>query len=408
MRAPWFAPPFGGAAAHQSAPRRLRGDGRGAEGRAAAARLSAARPVRHRHRFPRLSREAAAQLAARGDRDRASADPRLPGSGRRRARPSPTRPSSPSPPARPRASRAPSRPSRSASSTSASTARGRAWPGRAAFLARALPAARRALGEAEEAVLIDGSVLANAPFGPAVAALEKRPSRREVDRRFVYIDPKPGMKSVRLTARGETTSRPASSPPSSARCPTSRASSRSATISRRSSGCRRGSGGCGGSSRSMRPEVEAAIERAVGSSFFLDRPNAEAARRLAGQGPRSRRRARPAMPMPPTASSRSPRWSRRWPRRIFRLGGGGDRARRRQVRRRDLAARPRRSAWPTRTRSPPGARGADVVHFLVAFDLTFRTRRLRFVARRLTEMAATDGGAARGGRRRCSAHAPRP
>ena len=42
-------------------------------------------------------------------------------------------------------------------------------------------------------MLIDGSVLANAPFRPAIAALQNRPARREVDRRFVYIDPKPGM-----------------------------------------------------------------------------------------------------------------------------------------------------------------------------------------------------------------------
>ena len=78
--------------------------------------------------------------------------------------------------------------------------RGQTWPGRFEFLARSLPGVS---SKAETAILIDGSVLANAPFGPAVEALRDRPSRREVDRRFVYIDPKPGMRSVRLTKKGK-------------------------------------------------------------------------------------------------------------------------------------------------------------------------------------------------------------
>ena len=40
-------------------------------------------------------------------------------------------------------------------------------------------------------MLIDGSVLNNAPFRPAIEALRERPARRQVDRRFVYIDPHP-------------------------------------------------------------------------------------------------------------------------------------------------------------------------------------------------------------------------
>jgi patatin-related protein len=76
--------------------------------------------------------------------------------------------------------------------------RKREWLGRSAFLNRILPGHDRP----EQAVLIDGSVLANAPFDPAIAALRNRPARREVDRRFVYIDPKPGLRSVRLTKTG--------------------------------------------------------------------------------------------------------------------------------------------------------------------------------------------------------------
>lgn len=68
-------------------------------------------------------------------------------------------------------------------------ARGRVWPGREAFLRRILPASYA--GRADEAVLIDGAVLSNAPFRQAMSALRNRPARREVDRRFVYIDPVP-------------------------------------------------------------------------------------------------------------------------------------------------------------------------------------------------------------------------
>lgn len=71
--------------------------------------------------------------------------------------------------------------------------RGVAWPGRDAFLHRVLPR-QAAVGMAEQAVLIDGSVLANAPFAPAIEALRERPARRQIDRRFVYLDPAPNHK----------------------------------------------------------------------------------------------------------------------------------------------------------------------------------------------------------------------
>ncbi len=69
-----------------------------------------------------------------------------------------------------------------------------AWPGRDAFIHAQLPAGGE--GDPADRVLIDGSVLANAPFRPAIAALKQRPARREIDRRFVYIDPKPDYRSI--------------------------------------------------------------------------------------------------------------------------------------------------------------------------------------------------------------------
>jgi patatin-related protein len=79
------------------------------------------------------------------------------------------------------------------------------WPARGPFLARILPR-QWAAGTAEDAVLLDGSVLANAPFRPAIAALRHRSARREVDRRFVYIDPKPDLRSVSFGATGASDS----------------------------------------------------------------------------------------------------------------------------------------------------------------------------------------------------------
>jgi patatin-related protein len=144
------------------------------------------------------------------------------------------------------------------------------WPGREAFLRRALPR-HAAIGAAEEAVLIDGSVLANAPFRPAIEALRGRPARREVDRRFVYIDPKPGVRGIRLSGGGEAelpgffatilgalSDIPREQP---IRDNLDAIAGRSARIA----GTRR-------IIDAIRPEVEAAIEASFGHTFFLDHP----------------------------------------------------------------------------------------------------------------------------------------
>src|SRR5687768_7999617 len=148
--------------------------------------------------------------------------------------------------------------------------RDRAWPGRARFLKAALPR-HAAVGDAANAVLIDGSVLANAPFRPAIRALISRPARREVDRRFVYIDPKPGSRSVRLTGSGEA------EPPGffatifGALSDTPREQpirDNLEAIDGRSSRIRR----LRRIVDAMRPEVEGAIERTFGSTLLLGRP----------------------------------------------------------------------------------------------------------------------------------------
>ena len=69
-------------------------------------------------------------------------------------------------------------------------AEGHHWASRGEFIARVLPT-HLARGMVDQVALIDGAVLVNAPFGAALAALHGRPAQREVDRRFVYLDPRP-------------------------------------------------------------------------------------------------------------------------------------------------------------------------------------------------------------------------
>ena len=67
---------------------------------------------------------------------------------------------------------------------------GREWRNRDAFLRRIMPA-HCDNGSADGVSLIDGSVLVNRPFEGAIEALRGRPAVREVERRFAYIDPRP-------------------------------------------------------------------------------------------------------------------------------------------------------------------------------------------------------------------------
>ena len=147
--------------------------------------------------------------------------------------------------------------------------RERKWPGRDAFLARILPPHRRS-GTSDTTVLIDGSVLANAPFRPAIAALKDRPAKREVERRFVYIDPTPNRRAIRLPGGGESllpgffttifgaiSDIPREQP----------IRDNLEAIDARSSRIRRISHIV----EAIRPEVEQAIERVFGHKLLLDR-----------------------------------------------------------------------------------------------------------------------------------------
>lgn len=258
--------------------------------------------------------------------------------------------------------------------------RGEAWPGRDAFLAHALPR-QWADNRAEKAVLIDGSVLANAPFRPAMEALRERPARRQVDRRFVFIDPfpsfrfdfygnskdKPGFFETILGALSEL---PREQP---IRDNLEAIGERSARIERML-----------GIVAEIRAEVETQVEALFGYTLWLDYPTP---RRLATW----RRRAQVA------AAAKAGYGHTAYG--LLKVEGAIDRTARLLYAVADSPGPERLRAIRDAIAASVQARGADrfgatlsngaspqTLEFLRAHDLGFRIRRLRLLARRLTEI----------------------
>jgi patatin-related protein len=263
--------------------------------------------------------------------------------------------------------------------------RGMAWPGRADFLKRALPR-QFAANQADKAVLIDGSVLANAPFRPAIDALKDRPARREVDRRFVYIDPSPGIK-IRLGSGGEMpgffqtilgalSDLPRQQP---IRDNLDALAERSGRIDRMR-----------GIVTALRPAVEEEIEQLFGHTLFLDRPTP--ARLVAW-----RRRAQTA------AATRAGYSYAAYGHLklsgvvetitglLYHVGGEPGQQRWRRIRASIEAAIAERGFGGVAP-SFSGKESAATIDFLRTFDLGFRIRRLRLMARRLEEIEGQRDG----------------
>lgn len=258
--------------------------------------------------------------------------------------------------------------------------RGVAWPGREAFLQRMLPR-QAAVNAADKAVLIDGSVLANAPFRPAIEALRERPARRQVDRRFVYIDPHPGARFMRTngptkppgffqTIIGAISELPRQQP---IRDNLDAITDRSERIDRMRAII-----------ASIRPEVEQQVEDLFGYTLFLDYPTPA---RLANW----RRRAQAA------AASKAGYGYAAYGH--LKMAGvadlitqllyniGGEQGQRRLTHLRGLVAGAVRAQGVDET-GPTFAGGTNpaTIAFLRSFDLGFRIRRLRLMARRLTDL----------------------
>ena len=144
----------------------------------------------------------------------------------------------------------------------------REWAGKAAFLERIMPVhVERGLDRSVS--LIDGSVLVNAPFSGAMAALKGRPAQREVDRRFVYIDPRPD----RFGSLREEDDRPvgwfAAIFGSLSTIPREQPIRDNLEALEEQS---REAARLGQIVSALRPEVEAAVERLFGRTLFLDKP----------------------------------------------------------------------------------------------------------------------------------------
>ena len=272
--------------------------------------------------------------------------------------------------------------------------RHRAWPGRDAFLSRILPR-HAASGRAQDAALIDGSVLANAPFAQAIGALRNRPARREVDRRFVYIDPKPGRRSIQLNRTGGSADgHGTAAVPGFLRTLLGAMSDipreqpirdNLEAIDRHSAQIRR-------MRRiivALRPAIEADVESAIGGMLFLDRPTTQ---RLSNWRAKAQQRAAHAAGFTYSAYGHLKLSGivEALGQLIFGLGEEEGRLNREQV---------RRALWDHVRATGADNLSGDLspssapVLFFRSQDLAFRIRRLRFLARRLAETLEIDSAA---------------
>jgi len=142
---------------------------------------------------------------------------------------------------------------------------GMPWPGRDAFVRQIMPARWRA-GTTAQADLIDGAVLNNRPFAEAIAVLRNRPARREVDRRFVYIEPHPDSDAAPTRAPGFFTTILASLSAIPREQPIR---DNLAAISRQSHHRER----LRALIETLRPDIEAKVARLFGHTLFFESPS---------------------------------------------------------------------------------------------------------------------------------------
>ncbi|MBC7496962.1 MAG: patatin-like protein [Sphingomonadaceae bacterium] len=253
-------------------------------------------------------------------------------------------------------------------------ARGRMWPGREAFLRRIFPSRAAAGRPFEDAALIDGSVLNNRPFGPAIEALRDRPSHREVDRRFVYIDPKPGMAgpTADVMAPGFFTTILRALADIPREQPIRDNLEAIAALSARVRRLRSVVDG-------MTPQVDTAVESAIGLRFFMlpltpTRLSAwrSRAQTAAARGAGFAYAAYGALKLAQVTDAVAAR--------VARLGGREAGA--------AVAGYIEGQRLAVAGATARGGAYSAFVDFLQRFDLDFRIRRLRFLLRRLNRLAA--------------------
>lgn len=266
--------------------------------------------------------------------------------------------------------------------------RGIDWAGRDDFIRAQLPAG----GEADPAdrVLIDGSVLANAPFRPAIAALKQRPARREIDRRFVYIDPKPDYRAISFGKPGAAGGGKAGDEP--ARLPGFLSTILGALSEiPREQPIRENVEAIGGMSRrirrmqhivdAMKVEVEEQVAALFGSTFFLDTPTPARLDKWRAKA-QDQASARAGFAYAPYGHLKLSAVVEELVSVIDRLApaeGSVHRANRRQALWDEVRAR---GLDRISGKKGAGASG-DAIAFFRTHDMGFRIRRLRFLAREL-------------------------
>ncbi len=264
--------------------------------------------------------------------------------------------------------------------------RGATWAGRDEFLEHALPQ-QWADNRAEKAVLIDGSVLANAPFRPAIEALRERPARRQVDRRFVFIDPFPNARLALYgdqpkedrpgffqTIIGALSELPREQP---IRDNLEEIAERSDRIVRML-----------GIITEIRAEVETQVEALFGYTLFLDYPTSK---RLAAWRRRAQIAAAAKAGYGHTAYGllKVDGAINRTAQLIYSIGDSHGPEKLREIRGAVALAVRGRGLDQFGAALSNGASPATL-EFLRAHDLGFRIRRLRLLARRLTEVDAAE------------------
>jgi patatin-related protein len=267
-------------------------------------------------------------------------------------------------------------------------AEGLDWPGREEFLRAVLPGLGEDGMDPHNVWLVDGGVLDNAPFGAAIRALRNRPANRDVDRRFLYIDPMPGQAAIRLRRA------PGGGPPGFF-----------TTIFRtlsdipREQPIRDSLEALHGRSRrmkrlrhaveGMRPAVEAAVERAFGGAILLRRLSPERLARLRARAHWAAAR-ESGFAYPAYGQLKLSGVVEGLAELVLALG--------RQERHGRAASEAARYALWAAVRASGATRveaaaasGADhspYIAFLRAFDVSYRARRLRSLVRVLSEQAA--------------------
>ena len=256
--------------------------------------------------------------------------------------------------------------------------RGERWTSRAAFIERVMPEHSHS-GDAENVALIDGSVLVNAPFSEAMAVLRDRPAQREVDRRFVYIDPHPdevgGTRHKDTTSPGffsvifgSLSSIPREQPIRDNLEAIAAASRQSVELK--------------GIVDALRPEVEAQVERLFGLTLFLDRPSV---RRLVGWRAKAQQAAAVQAGYAFQAYGHV-----KFAQVISELAAMIESAAPDLTVGRGDSVADRLSAWLDcngldHLAAMRGGASAEAISFFREHDLGFRIRRLRLLARRLSE-----------------------